>query len=180
MASEPGEISEGGVGRPVDPRAEMVVVLAQQGIGRNEIARRIGIPPVTVSAIAKANGIKFDRTKMAQPLKARLEDLKMAQLGAAEGLMEDLIRARTVFRMARTPRDYAFAAKAISDLTQSAQRMTPQLTNHDANESAKSLLGDLMVGITRVNQELEAREERGEIFNTPHFETQEENPNDES
>ncbi|KOU97414.1 hypothetical protein ADK91_32810 [Streptomyces sp. XY511] len=145
----------------------MVVVLAQQGFGRNEIARRTGIPPVSVSAIAKAHGIKFDRAKMAQPLKARLEDLKMAQLGAAEGLMEDLVVARTVFRLARTPRDYAFAAKAISDLTQSAQRMTPELTRNDANEEAKSLLGNLMDGIKVLNAELEARE------------TQEENPHDE-
>ncbi|MEU3599531.1 hypothetical protein ABZ714_12515 [Streptomyces sp. NPDC006798] len=166
-----GEQGEGqGVGEdiPVDPRAELVIVLAQQGFGRNEISRRTGISTFMVSKIAQAHGVEFDRAKMEQPLKDRLNDLRVAQAGAAEGLSEDLIIARTVFRMARTPRDYAFAAKAIVDIQNSLYKAmlaaAPAL--EDVNEEAKSLLGDLMKGIKEVNALMEIEDEmyeRGEF-----------------
>lgn len=124
----------------VQPRAEMVVVLAQQGMGRNEISRRTGIPWASVTRIAKANGITFDPSQTEVALRARIAQLKQAQAGIALGLHEDIAVARMLLRTARTHRDYAFASKAIGDLTQAAQRMTPEITEQESAEEAKSWL----------------------------------------
>ncbi|AVH95237.1 hypothetical protein C5L38_09255 [Streptomyces sp. WAC00288] len=132
---------------PVHPRAEMVKVLAEQGFGRNEIARRSGIPEVTVSRLADSLGISFDRSKTDEALKARLADLRQAQMGMALGLFEDIIEARIRLRTSSTARDFAFHSKAVGDLTQAYQRMIPEWTSEDDTENAKSLLGDLMEGI---------------------------------
>jgi len=152
-----GEAIVGAPGQkgPVHPRAEMVVVLAQQNLSRNEIARRTGIPAVTVSRIAKANGITFDRAKMERPLKARIMDLKVAQAGIAEGLQEDVAVARMLLRTARTHRDYAFASKAISDLTQAVQRMTPELTEEDSLQETKDWLVDMREQLSKVRDGFE-------------------------
>jgi len=172
MASLEGPVNPEGQGEgdevPVQPRAELVIVLAQQGFGRNEIARRTGFSTATVSRLAKAHGIEFDRAKMERPLKARLDDLRAAQAGAAEGLSEDLIIARTVFRMSRTPRDYAFAAKAITDIQASLykamQAATP--TQGEEIDDAKSFMGDLMTNIKAFSAELKRQDDlydRGEF-----------------
>lgn len=152
MGDEVGkELEKIGDGEPVQPRTELVIVLAQQGVGRNEISRRTGIPAVTVSRIAAAEGLKFDRAKMERPLKARIADLQLAQAGIAEGLQEDVTFARVLLRTARTHRDYAFAAKAIGDLTQAVQRMTPEITSAQTVEDAKDFLIDLktQLGVVR-------------------------------
>ncbi|MFC7825617.1 helix-turn-helix domain-containing protein [Streptomyces sp. NPDC057375] len=128
---------------PVQGRAEMVVVLAQQGMGRNEISRRTGISTASVSRIAEANGISFDGSRVEVALKARIAELKQAQAGIALGLHEDIAVARMLLRTARTHRDYAFAAKAIGDLTQAAQRMTPEITSQEEAEEVKEALIDL-------------------------------------
>ena len=136
VASPPGD-------KLVHPRAEMVVVLAQQGMGRNEISRRTGIPWASVTRIAKANGITFDTSQTEKALRARIAELKQQQAGIALGLHEDIAVARMLLRTARTHRDYAFASKAISDLTQSAQRMTPEITNEEELEEVKEGFRDL-------------------------------------
>jgi hypothetical protein len=125
----------------------MVVVLAQQGMGRNEISRRTGIPAVSVSRIAKANGITFDPAQTEVALRARIAQLKQAQAGIALGLHEDIAVARMLLRTARTHRDYAFASKAIDDLTQAAQRMTPEVTEQDEIDEAKQFMLDLKSAI---------------------------------
>lgn len=137
------EVEKVGDEVPVHPRAELVIVLAQQGVGRNEISRRTGVSTASVSRIAAAEGIKFDRVKMERPLKARIADLKLAQAGIAEGLQEDVTFARVLLRTARTHRDYAFAAKAIGDLTQAVQRMTPEITSAEAIEETKDFMVEL-------------------------------------
>lgn len=150
VASPPGD-------KLVHPRAEMVVVLAQQGMGRNEISRRTGIPWASVTRIAKANGITFDTSQTEVALRARIAQLKQAQAGIALGLHEDIAVARMLLRTARTHRDYAFASKAIGDLTQAAQRMTPEITSQEADEEAKSWLLGLRndMALARANFEVE-------------------------
>ncbi|MFD7570692.1 hypothetical protein ACFV6U_09215 [Streptomyces sp. NPDC059810] len=154
-----------GGNRPVTPRAEAVIVLAEQGFGRNEIARRSGIPKASVSAIADAYGISFDRTQTKEALKARLTQLREAEMNVARGLLEDIIEARIRLRMTTTDRDFAFQSKALGDLTQAYQRMVPEWSSADTDEDAKSMLGDLMVGIKAFSKEqraMEAAEARGE------------------
>ncbi|MFC7790969.1 hypothetical protein [Streptomyces cinereoruber] len=148
---------DGGHG-PVHPRAEMVQVLAEQGFGRNEIARRTGIPEVSVSRIAESLGITFDRSQTEQALKARLADLKESQMGLAMGAIEDMIKARYRIATAATDRDFAFATKAFNDLSQVYQRLVPQWTPEDVNEEATSLIDRIVAGLTVVAEELEERD----------------------
>ncbi|MET9847523.1 hypothetical protein [Streptomyces ossamyceticus] len=149
----------------VQPRAEMVVVLAQQGMGRNEISRRTGIPWASVTRIAKANGITFDTSQTEVALRARIAQLKQAQAGIALGLHEDIAVARMLLRTARTHRDYAFASKAIGDLTQAAQRMTPEISEKESIEEVKDFLTDLRDGMRAVRDGFEAQ--YGVPFDSP-------------
>ncbi|WP_435173602.1 helix-turn-helix domain-containing protein [Actinacidiphila sp. bgisy145] len=142
---------------PVQGRAEMVVVLAQQGMGRNEISRRTGISTASVSRIAEANGISFDGRKVEVALKARIAELKKAQAGIALGLHEDIAVARMLLRTARTHRDYAFASKAIGDLTQAAQRMTPEISERESAEEVKDALMELRDQMRAVRDGFEAQ-----------------------
>ncbi|WP_200308846.1 hypothetical protein [Streptomyces adelaidensis] len=151
------EVASPAGGGPVHPRAEMVVVLAQQGMGRNEISRRTGIPAVSVSRIAKANGLSFDASQTEVALKARIAELKKAQAGIALGLHEDIAVARMLLRTARTHRDYAFASKAIGDLTQAAQRMTPEISERESAEEVKDALMDLRDQMRAVRDGFEAQ-----------------------
>lgn len=73
------------------------------------------------------------------------------------GLVEDITSARGLLRMATTHRDFAFAAKAISDLTQSAQRMTPEITNEEELEEAKEGLRDLYFQMGLMREGFEAK-----------------------
>ncbi|MFE3862067.1 hypothetical protein ACFXPT_16735 [Streptomyces goshikiensis] len=183
MANEPdpaGVEGESGASALVQGRAWEVVRLIGQGLGRNEIAKLTGVSTATVSRIAKRNGMTFDRTQTEKALKARISDLNLRQAGLAEALADRVAVAIAYADAATTYRDWAFAWKAISDATQAYRRMKPELTQDDQIESAKSLMGDMLAGLTRVNEELEAREARGEIFDITHFEAQEETPNDES
>jgi hypothetical protein len=142
---------------PVQPRAEMVVVLAQQGMGRNEISRRTNIPAVSVSRIAKANGITFDPSQTEVALRVRIAQLKKDQAGIALGLHEDIAVARMLLRTARTHRDYAFASKTIGDLTQAAQRMTPEISSQEENEEGKDMLIDIRFQMGLMRDGFEAK-----------------------
>ncbi|MEV5009152.1 hypothetical protein [Streptomyces sp. NPDC055692] len=154
------EVAEASGEGPVHPRAEIVVVLAQQGIGRNEISRRTNIPAVSVSRIAEANGIYFDGSRIEPAMKAlrtRIAELKEGQAGIALGLHEDIAVARMLLRTARTHRDYAFAAKSISDLTQSAQRMTPEVSDQEEMEEVKGSLAEFFDNMRAVRDGFEAQ-----------------------
>ncbi|MFF5891231.1 hypothetical protein ACFY72_20980 [Streptomyces globisporus] len=159
MGDEVGKELEGSEElRPVSTRAEMataIQVLSEQGIGRNEISRRTGISKTTVTEIATVLGVVFDRSKTEQALKARLTDLKLAQMGVAEGLTEDLTFARIMLRTAANRRDLAFAAKTISDLARSAQALTPEMSEANNVEDAKDFLVDLKNQLTAVRDDFE-------------------------
>ncbi|MFJ9817916.1 hypothetical protein ACIRU3_22170 [Streptomyces sp. NPDC101151] len=174
------ELAEADAQVPVHPRAEMVVVLAQQGVGRNEISRRTGISTASVSRIAAAHGIEFDGSQTEVALKARIAELKARQAGIALGLVEDITSARGLLRMATTHRDFAFAAKAIGDLTQAAQRMTPEISEQEEIEEAKDFLIDLRDTMRQVVDGFEAQ--HGVPFDSPEAAEiikQEANQNDE-
>lgn len=144
------ELAEADAAIPVVTRAEMatvIQVLAEQGFGRNEISRRTGFSTFLVSTIAEEVGVTFDRSKIEQALKARLTDLKLAQMSVAEGLTEDLTHARIMLRTASNRRDLAFAAKTISDLARSAQALTPEMSDANSVEDAKDFLTDLHRGL---------------------------------
>ncbi|WP_167534487.1 hypothetical protein [Streptomyces tendae] len=158
---EPGDVgneveASAGAG-PVQGRAWEVVRLIGQGFGRNEIARMTGVAPATVSRIAQRNGLSFDRTQTEKALKARITDLNLRQAGLAESLADRVAIAIAYLDASTSYRDYAFASKAISDLTQSYMRMKPQITEDDTVEDAKNFLTDLRDTITQVVDGFEAQ-----------------------
>lgn len=54
---------------------ERVVALAREGLGRNEISRRTGVPKTRVTALVRAAGLSFDRAGTAKATQARSVDL---------------------------------------------------------------------------------------------------------
>lgn len=65
-----------------------VAELAANGIARNEIARRIGVSPSTVSLAAENLGIKFDRAQTSAATAARVADFKARRVELAEKFAE--------------------------------------------------------------------------------------------
>jgi helix-turn-helix protein len=148
--------------RPItDADRERVRELHAQGKTRNDIAKTIGRSPSTVSKIARALGLSFDRTKTAaataakqQDNRARRADLVGRLYGRSEAIL-DRVEAPTYTFTAPTvhgietkvldhvpaPDEKALAASVSSHLTSAAK-----LEAVDADrgtEAAKSMLGGL-------------------------------------
>ncbi|MEU0991282.1 hypothetical protein [Streptomyces sp. NPDC005953] len=58
-----------------EDKFQLISDLHEDGCGRNEIARRVGEAPVTVSRVAEHLGLTFDRTRIQAATAARLADL---------------------------------------------------------------------------------------------------------
>lgn len=135
----------------------VIQVLAEQGLGRNAIARRMNVPNTTVTEIAQVIGVNFDRSQTEQALKARLTDLKVKNMAVAEGLSEDLTHARIKLRMANNNRDLAFAAKTISDLARAVHNLTPGVTEEDKLEEARDFLLEFNDNLRAARDQFETR-----------------------
>lgn len=127
---------------PDDPHAE-VIDLARAGHGRNEVARRTGVPPTTVSRICAEAGVSFDRTATAQATEARVIDAKAKRSILAANLLEDIDEARVHLRHAADAKDVFFAAKAIDALASAHVRIVGIDGIDEGAEEAKSMLGGL-------------------------------------
>lgn len=68
--------------------------LHAQGLGRNAIAREMGVAPVCVSRTAAHLGLSFDRSKIQAATQARLADLAERRSLLAEDLIGDAERLR--------------------------------------------------------------------------------------
>lgn len=68
--------------------------LHTQGLGRNAIAREMGIAPACVSRTAEYLGLTFDRTLMQAATAARLADLAERRSLLAEDLISDAEKLR--------------------------------------------------------------------------------------
>lgn len=67
---------KGGQPRKLTPaKRRQIVELAEHGVGRNEIARRLHLRRADVTAIATDAGLAFDRSETSAGLKARKVDL---------------------------------------------------------------------------------------------------------
>lgn len=83
-------------GPPITDRdRNQVRALHADGCNRNEIARRIGRSPSTVTKIARELGLTFDRTKTKAATAARVADAKARRAYLAALLIEDAHRLRT-------------------------------------------------------------------------------------
>jgi len=68
--------------------------LHAQGLGRNAIAREMGVAPVCVSRTAAHLGLSFDRSKIQAATQARLADLAERRSLLAEDLIGDAEKLR--------------------------------------------------------------------------------------
>lgn len=77
-----------------DERAQVIKWIAR-GMSRNEIARRTGRGVATITRIAQAEGLTFNRTEMMGPaLEAQGITLRARRMALAEALLNDAHRLR--------------------------------------------------------------------------------------
>ncbi|GGM65104.1 hypothetical protein GCM10012275_39560 [Longimycelium tulufanense] len=148
-----------------DADRERVRVLHAEGKSRNEIARQIGRSVSTVTGIARALGLSFDRSKTAAATAARQIDnrARRAELvarlyGRAEQVLARLdaptytFTATTVHGIETTRLDHVPApdekalASAVSSHLSAAARLE-QIDADKGSENAKSMLGGLAVAL---------------------------------
>lgn len=157
---------------------DAVKQLHAQGLGRNEIARRIKRGERTVSRLAAEQGLSFDRagaTAAATAAKkadaaSRRARLQVDALEAAERLLEQMFQPALVYNFggkensyeSRTLNEPPFADKrsiavALQALTNTAIRLAEydKATNVD---QAKSMLGDLAGALGLAYEQLQATE----------------------
>lgn len=88
--------------RKVDP--EQVAQLAAEGLGRNAVARTLGVSRRAVDEAARAAGVTWDRTATAQATAARLADVR-ADLADTFATTADLAGDRLIDELGRDDLD---------------------------------------------------------------------------
>ena len=83
--------------------------LHAKGLGRNAIAREMGIAPVVISRTAEYLGLTFDRSQIQAATEARLADLAERRSLLAEVLLDDAEKLRA--QMWKPAVVYAFGGK---------------------------------------------------------------------
>ena len=168
--------------RPVtDEDRDAIRALHAQGLGRNEIARRINRAQRTVSVIAQELGLVFDctwteeatRHRMAQ-LAARRVDLAEALQTDAERLTEQLWEPAVIYNFGGKDNTYEWEqvpeppADAKKNLMATAGmaidrslKLCPPTTDSGADD-ARSMLGQLFTRLGEVVSGHEAAEPAGE------------------
>lgn len=167
--------------RPVTELDEQQVrELHAQGYGRNEIARRMGRGPRTVSIIAARLSLSFDRTATEEATRARMADLAEKRSILADALTDDALRLSaqvwepaTVFNFGGKDNSYeerdipeppavdkrALMAAATAAAAQSL-RLVPPAADSGAQE-ARSMVGKLFEGLAEVARQIEAEDAAG-------------------
>lgn len=96
-----------------EEKRAQVAKLVAEGVSRNQIAKDLGIGAATVSRIAKAEGLSFDRSMTRAAVEARSVDLadsrtKLAEkmLNTAHGLIDSLDEPFLVFNFGGRDNEY--------------------------------------------------------------------------
>lgn len=152
-----------------DPELRAAVArLHAAGRGRNEIAAELGLGRGTVSKIAAALGLRFDRAAdvatanavRATQLAARRLDMAEDLQDAAERLRDQIFRPHTYFDWGGkdhdfsthdapepVPADKRALMSAIATALDRSMRLVPP--REDGAAESRSVLGDLMAGLAR-------------------------------
>jgi hypothetical protein len=168
--------------RPVtEETAEEVRALHAQGLGRNEIARRLQRSPRTVSVLCAEMGLSFDRTMTEEATRARVADVTERRAILAEALQTDA--ERLTERMWLPAVVYNFGGKdnsyeerevdeppagdkralmsAAGMAIDRSLRLLPPAAEAGA-EAARSMVGQLMSGIAAMYHEQQDEDAGGE------------------
>jgi hypothetical protein len=155
--------------RLIEQHGPRIRELAAAGVSRNDIAKDVGISTGSVTAVAKAIGVSFDRTATAPAVEARRLDCKARRvalserlLDEAEGILDQLHKPFKAFAFGGRDNTYNEAmldrppTGDIRNLVQAASTAIGRhidLTKHDADtgvEAETSLLAALgaALGVT--------------------------------
>lgn len=152
-----------------DAQRQQIVDMAEAGSGRNEIAREVGVSPSTVSAVAKAVGLSFDRTQTEKATKAHVADAKARRATLGLEMLGDLEEARLRLAEATGARDFQLTAQGMDALTRAYANMVKLDPGDGGMEEARGLLGTIIgaiqataEGLPRMNPTLD--EETGEVI----------------
>jgi hypothetical protein len=140
-----------------DEKRERGIDLIRQGMGRNAVAREIGVSSQTVSALAKKAGLSFDRTATAQATEARKVDAKARRLALGNALLGDLEEVRLRILRAETPRELQAIGQGLDALMRAYTNLAKVDGPEDPHgeERAKSMVGGLMNLISEAAQRIE-------------------------
>ena len=131
-----------------DQLREQILAAARAGEPRNAIARRLNVARATVSKVAAAAGVRFDRTATAAATAARVVDQRAARVTLAGQLLDDAQAARGWLPLAETARDLREAARAVYLLTSAHCRLVAVDAATDRVDNVVSLLDSIAAGLT--------------------------------
>ncbi len=171
-----------GPGRPLDPELrKQIGDDLVDGMSRKAAAKKYGVSQATTSKIAKERGLAAAQPpELSLASKVFMAGVKQRREELKEALLNDVdrLRARAWSEYTRTvagkdgPYEitedlpplgevrnaYAAIGVAISGYA----KLEALDTDTNADDEAKSMIGDIMAGLTRVNAELDAREAAGQ------------------
>jgi AcrR family transcriptional regulator len=152
---------------------EQIRELAAEGLGRNEVARRLDVSPRTVTRYAPAGA--FDRSATMAAVKARQADMAERRARLADALLSDAERMReqiwqtaTVFNFGGKDNDYndhtfdeqpPDGKRTLMQAVSTAVAAHVRLIDHDGDgttEQAKSVLDGFMEAVAERAAELGA------------------------
>lgn len=152
-----------------DEDRERVRELHALGLGRNEIAREMNRGTRTVSVIAAALNLTFDRTRTEEATRARMADLAEKRAILAEALTDDALRLTqqmwqptVIYNFGGKDNTYASRDVPEPPAADKRQLMTAAgvaldrslrlvpVVDDAATDAARSMLGSLAEGIRRL------------------------------
>jgi len=134
-----------------EAKRRSIVAMVEEGTGRNEIARSIGVAASTVSSVAKQAGLTFDRQQTAVAAVAQASDARARRQALGARMLGDLEEAR--LRLAKEPHARGFQAAAQGlDALARAYGNIAKIDGADvaANDEAVSMLGKLQIDLQAV------------------------------
>ncbi|NYE50246.1 transposase [Spinactinospora alkalitolerans] len=125
-----------------------MVELARSGLSRNEVARRAEVSTATVSRVAAAAGVAFDRSRTKNATKAKVADAKARRAQLSLDLLDDVEHVRSVLRGTDRPQGLMHSARAVSELVNSHTQLVAVDASDDTDlDHSKSMLGMIFTGI---------------------------------
>ncbi|MFJ4074785.1 hypothetical protein [Curtobacterium sp. NPDC089991] len=134
-----------------EAKRRSIVAMIEEGTGRNEVARSVGVAASTVSSVAKQAGLTFDRQQTAVASVAQASDAKARRQALGARMLGDLEEAR--LRLAKEPQARGFQAAAQGlDALARAYGNIAKIDGPDTTEQdqAVSMLGRLQIDLQAV------------------------------
>jgi hypothetical protein len=146
---------------PLEPaKRASIVEMVRQGTGRNEVARAVGVSPTTVSRVAKAENISFDRSAVEVATHAASVDAKSRRKALGSRILSDIEEARLRLSRETQARGFQAAAQGLDALTRSYANLA-KLDGPDTTpiDEAKSMMGSFM----QMAQTISLQRQEGEL-----------------